>query len=702
MMSISELTPALGTPALLPLACRIPQPHDHEDFMRLCDVEERARLRELSTAFAEIERARTIKEGAAYAAGRRRHLGRGWEAKTLANLHRLWTNGGHKIGDFKKDGPRFPKHDFRALMRSYQAGKDGLPEDFIAKLAEVFAQFRGRSDAVQAWYRHFIHEVWLGNEPVPGYGRASDWYADHARLMPHGLLIRSGDLPAGWSLENLRRHLPKRKAIRAQLAHGYLAAHSHLPDQVLGDRSQLRPFERIFLDDVRPDLRCLWLNQGAGEIVYPLMVLGLDAASGVDVANVAKPRALKEDGTREGITRDMTLQVVVNTLQRWGLPPWPITFVVENAAACLTSEDRALIADMFGDRIQFEETAIFRERMTTHGFTQGGGCPWDKAAIESFFRVLQTQLAAMRGSTGPRYDQMHGEIAAIEKYCLAIVNAAEGVESVLSQLRTPLPRFDSAHEAIERALRLLRFRTNHGLQGFERIVEAQLQDGAWVDEAALAVLPEDRQEGLRIVNRLECPAERFTRLLQGHKFEQVDPDLLTWLRGPRFKVTVRAGKIAHKAAAIANEPLIFREPGHTLLDDDCEGRTYDAAMAPDASRLVLAEDGRLVGAVERQGRVDQADRAAVHREQGRVRAARQDERVRLAGYLANQDTYDQTLREHNDAVLAAAPAIAAAAAQARIEPEAPKATVAERQANRRRAAALADLARRTSDPSFSP
>lgn len=667
-VATADAAPVVYGATAVPLAWRVPQPHDHDDFMRLCEPPERARLRELGVCFAEIARAKTLAEGAAYAAARRRHLGRGWSPKMLEDAFRLWRDGGHKRGDWTKSGPAYPPRDFRALARAYRPGERGLPADFILFLGQTFAEFRGRADAVRAWYRHFVHEIWLADQPVPVYGKASAWYAARGRVMPHGLLVRPGDLPEGWGEDNLRLHLPKRKAIRAQLAHGYLAAHGAQPDQVLGDRSQLRPFERVFADDLRPDLRSLHIDGARGEIVYPLIILLLDACSGVDLANVAKPRALKEDGSRQGVSRDMMRLALVQMLRTFGRPPYPITIVHENAAACLTREDRALFEDAFGDWIQFEPTAVFRERMTAHGFVESGGCPWDKAPIEVFFRLLQTQLARLRGSTGPRYDAQHGELAAIEEYTLAQIDAAQGVREVIAQLASPLLRFPEAHDAIERALKLLRFRTRHKLQGFDRLVEAQLPDGRWITEQALALLPEAEQEAARIVARLECPAERFTRLLQGVRFEPVDPDLLTWLEGPRTRVTVRCGKITLQDSALASAPMIFREEGHTLLEDGREGRTYEAAFTADRSRVVLAEEGRLIGGVNRQERIDVRDREALHREQGRVHAARAADREMLRGYLANQDAHDAHLRAHNAAVLAAAPAIAAAAATAELAP----------------------------------
>jgi hypothetical protein len=114
----------------------------------------------------------------------------------------------------------------------------------------------------------------------------------------------------------------------------------------------------------------------------------------------------------------MALRVVTGVLRRFGLMPWPICFVHENAAACVPTEAKHLLHGVYGDRIQFEATGIFKERMLAHGFHDQGGAPYDKAPIEAFWRILMTQLARLPGSTGPRYDTQPGELAQIEKYTL--------------------------------------------------------------------------------------------------------------------------------------------------------------------------------------------------------------------------------------------------------------------------------------------
>jgi len=654
----TELKLADGRPMLL---C-IPDGETSE-YLRDVSEEERSRIEAIWEAFRIMASARNLKAGAAAAAMLHQHDGRGWSAKTLLDLFRAYQSGGHKPGDFRKQGPKFRAGDWRILLRDYSGRKAVLPEEFVRFVVEQWAQFRGRSDCIRALWRHIVQELWLKGQPIPGYGTIDEWCKATGRARPHPLMVRPGELPEGWSESTFRRALPTRKSTKRQVAGGYLPAHTYQPDQVLTDRSELMPLQYVFLDDTRPDFRCLHFAGGRGEFVYPLLVLGLDAATGVDVANVAKPRALKspdaedalERKARHGVTHDMALLVVLNVLRRFGLPPYPITFVHENAAACVPPEAKRILKDAFGDRIRFEATSTFKGRMMRYGFTEHGGAPYDKAPIEVFFRVLMTQMARTPMSTGPRYDTAPSENASTERYTLALLNKAGSIESIVKRLQLPALDFHQAHQAIEDALRLLRFRTNHKLQGFERVREwrkSQADEYRPIEE--LLHLPSEEQAQVSdIIERLECPAERFVRLLQGVQFTAVDEDLLTYLAGERRKVTVRNGKISIMEQSLGNDQLIYREENNPLLDVEAEGRTYQGVLSADGSRIVLGDsDGRILGGIYQQGRVSRADKEALHREQGRVRAARAADRDAFAGYaLGNTNEALMRLRQHNAQVL---------------------------------------------------
>lgn len=655
---------------------------------RAWPLEERARVKELMVAFGEIAARPTIGQGVAAASAARRHMGRGWDARTLGNLFRLYAKGGYKPGDWQKHGPRYAPGDWRCLMRAYKPRESALPAEFLSFWGSVWTEFQGRDDCRRAAWEHLIRNVWLVGKPVPGYGTVDDWCREQDRPHPHPVLIRQDDLPDGWSYDNLIRHLPKRKSSRKQLTQGFFAAHTYQPDMVLGDRSQLLPFEHVMFDDVRIDKRSRFL----GQIVYPLMIVGLDAATGVDLAHSCKGRLERDDGTKHGISRDCTRLALCDLLRRWGLPPWKMHIVMENAAATLSPDERRRFKDALGDRIEFETTSIFRERMTAHGFVEKGGTPWNKAPIESYFHVMQLRVAHGEGSTGPRYDLTPGELAELEAYEKKLMDAAGGREDVMGALRWTLPALEEVYSAVQRAMMHLRFRTKHRMQGFEWLEEGRMPDGRWLSLPELQALPEEAVEGVELTRRKEAPAERFCRLLDGVKFDPVPEELLLWLSGEHRPVRVRAGKFTldHKEE---RDPLVFREPGHPLLEDVREGAAFTGVLSLNRERLhVYSENGAYQGDVMRQDRIDCRNREALRREAGRVRAARVADRELLRGYLTERDEARLEVQRHNAAVIASAgPALPASASPSALPAPAPESrqTAATRRKNTDRMAQMA-------------
>jgi hypothetical protein len=192
------------------------------------------------------------------------------------------------------------------------------------------------------------------------------------------------------------------------------------------------------------------------------------------------------------------------------------------------------------------------------------------------------------------------------------------------------------------ALRLLRFRTQHKLQGFSPREASggprrRTITGRGVEFLAL---PAAEQDSIftggadNIITRLESPAERFCRKLQGVERTVVDDDLLVYIEGPRQRVRVRDGKIVVRdTARFGQDELVFREPHHALLEEEHEGKEFEAAIAREGDRIVLTREGRILGSVAAQGRVVRGTEEA-KREMGRVRAARTADREHLRGYYA--------------------------------------------------------------------
>ncbi len=129
----------------------------------------------------------------------------------------------------------------------------------------------------------------------------------------------------------------------------------------------------------------------------------------------------------------------------------------------------------------------------------------------------------------------------------------------------------------------------------------------------------------------------------------------------------------------ATTTLVFRESNNPLLDEESEGRSYDAVLASDGSRIVLAKEGRILGCVFAQERVNRADTRALRQEQLRVRQSRIADREAFEAYaLGDQNTAMQRMRLQNAAVVAEAKALQGGTAAAAIE--APRRSKKERNA----------------------
>ena len=131
---------------------------------------------------------------------------------------------------------------------------------------------------------------------------------------------------------------------------------------LLRDRSKLRFLDMITFDDVRIDNKCLVSMPGMKrQIGYPLGVLALDIATGCDIAHCVKPRIKREaDASTFGIASEDVRYLILNIIETYGLPPYPITFVIENAAATLSRADELAITQTFGDRIRIHRCGLLK------------------------------------------------------------------------------------------------------------------------------------------------------------------------------------------------------------------------------------------------------------------------------------------------------------------------------------------------------
>ncbi len=568
---------------------------------------------------------------------------KGWSYKRLYALY----------SEFSKSG------DWRVLRPNWRGNKEGLPPAFVEWFRELL--LRGsRKTPCHAARRQLIN-LFRKGEPIPGYGTKYEWARNTGRPVP-GLMGGDRELPDGWSLGNLQRIKPRSRYLLDGARQGVFAAHSSAPAMVHRDKSQLRFMEWIAFDDVRIDKICTIAEKGLKrQFGYPLAVFAFDVATGCDIAHIVKPRAKrKEDDSVIGIASEDVKQLILNIIAQRGLPPYPVTFQIENAAATLSEADELALKQTFRDRIIIKRCGTLHDAFLKGGFKEGGGKPWCKSWIEVFFRPFQEQLALSDGSSGNRYDNMPAQTKYALSYARELLRKAGSREEIVDKLLLPHPRFEDICDLIIEALDALRKRTDHNLQGFETITEWRRNKFDRVHtKAELDQLSDDELSQIEIWERLESPLERMNRLAKGIDFWRPDPrqycHLLALKQVWKFAITnggctftAKSLKI-HKCERI-QENLTFKSPSDDIIEA-YTGKKMLCYFADDLSVVHLTYEGRHICACERVRRVNMLDADAIKRAAEAAAKRNNEARAVLTPLMPAKAAELSAMREHNSGVL---------------------------------------------------
>lgn len=568
---------------------------------------------------------------------------RGWSYK---RLYALWA-------EFSRSG------DWRVLRPGWRGPKSGLPSEFVGYFRELLLSGSRRTPCRAA--RRQVINAFRRGDSIPGYGTKYEWARDTGRPVP-GVVGDDRELPDGWSLGNLQRIRPRNKYVLAGARQGVFAAHSSEPAMLHRDRSKLRFMEVIAFDDVRIDKICMISEKGMKrQFGYPLAVFALDVATGCDIAHVVKPRARrKEDDSLVGIASEDVKQLILNIISQRGLPPYPVKFLIENAAATLSEADELALKQTFRDRIIIERCGVLRDSFLQNGFYEGGGKPWFKAWVEAFFRPFQEQLAFTDGSSGNRYDNMPAQTKYAVGYAKNLLKKCGAREDIADRLLMPYPRFEEVCDTILEALDALRKRTDHNLQGFETVTEWRRDKFDRVhSREELAGLSDGELGSVEIWDRLESPQERMDRLARGGEFWIPDPRQYAHLYALKqvwkFEITnggcsfpARSLKI-HKCERI-QESLVFQSPPDEIIEK-YTGKKMLVYFSDDLSTAHLTYENRHVWACGRVRRIDLGDGEAIRRAAGEVHRRRLEGRSVITPLMPQKEAKLARMRAHNDAVL---------------------------------------------------
>jgi hypothetical protein len=588
---------------------------------------------------------------------------RGFSVGNLIKDFVLWTEGGQKPdAQGRRSGAAFPPRDWRLFVLGYN---NGYPDAALSNAAFVryVRQLHAdtcREDATGNALQARLLDEWFAGREIPGFGNIFNWNARRGQSVPDDPIRRPCYYPSGWSADNLRRMLPQSRAARALVQRGEHAAHDFWGDQLLRDRSKLMPFQLVTFDDVRFDIRVIMpLLGGKAQAVTPVAVFALDVATGLILAKGVVGSYTREadgDGGKVGAKRAIQQAdvrfMLHSILERFGLPAdWKMRILLENASASLDETDRRIFERLTG--VEFDNTGLVHRILVKSGFVEQGGMPWQKGWIESFFRLLHCRINHLDGAIGARYQLTSGDLEDKVRYALRVVEEAQEKGVALSDLQLPILTMDQFHEFLDEYVLRLNWRIAHKLQGFERVFEIEVQPGVFMrhdDPRAAEVI----RDGMPLHVRNEAPAERFARLMQGHRMNRVHPRQLMPLALDKRPVTVRSGKVTIYRTGQDN--LVFHDVESADALDAYDGREKALLgfMAADQSCIHLFtndEDLRYVASPRNVRRVDLADRDAILCRAGEVDRGRNRIRDVVADLLSPREDRFAAMRTHNAAAL---------------------------------------------------
>ncbi len=589
---------------------------------------------------------------------------RGFSVSKLRDDYKLWRDGGQKQdSQGNRSGTIYAPREWKIFLPNYSNGNRAAAlknADFCHHIQRMFADTCREDATGNALFQRLLDQ-WFAGDDVPGFGNIRQFCAEQGRPVPTGALARSRaeNYPEGWSVSNLRRMLPS-KTKRVYIQRGEHAAHSHWGDQLLRDRSKLMPFELLTFDDVRFDIKVIQpMPKGPAQVVYPEAIFALDVATGYILNKFVLGTYKRDDdgdggraGTKRGFQHADMRWGMTSLLEQYGLPQdWQMHVLLENASASMSAADQRTFETLTG--IKFDTTGLIRQRLTASGFIEQGGMPWQKGWIEALFRLVHTRTNHLPGTIGRRYDLTNGRRAQEEKYTLRTLLDAHKQGIPISELQLPLLTIEEFHDLLDQYVHLINWRTRHSLQGFQKVHELEYQPGQWIrhDDPLCAQLA---TVGAQFSTRMEAPAERFARLMNGHRMQPVHPRQLFPLRLDKKPITIAAEKVTIKQSGA--DDLIFRdaECAHHLATWNGRKKALLGFIAADQSCVHLFsndDDLTYICSPSRVGRVDITDANAVLARSGEVHRGREQTRAYAAELMADQEIALSQLRTHNENLL---------------------------------------------------
>ena len=429
----------------------------------------------------------------------------------------------------------------------------GLPEAFLDFCASQFGKAKGREDTKRQMLLAIKRHWQTGRNdagdarPIPGYEKG--WTKRDTQHYPDG-----------WSYSNVTTQIKERgkfsQAVAALMQQGVSAARACVP-MVHGTRAALRFMELVEFDDVKCDFRIVV----EGQVMDLWLLIARDKATNLLLGFGLRPARKREDGSQEHLKlRDMK-QLCGWLLETYGLPPYIMTWKIERGTATLNEGSVAALTELLGGRVVISYTGMITGQSPVGYKEKAIGNSGAKGSLESTNRLQHTIGSSLPGQTGPSYSQRPTDLLAREEEAMAIWETVQHLpEHLRGQAKYPLLTLVQARSHLFRIFEIQNHRTEHALEGFEKIAEWFNPHSQQWEPAATA--PDG--DGFEVRTRMEKPVERAARLVAGLQFTRVSADIIRafYEHTARTRPVEDNGEIhlTHEGAL-----LRFANPGSTPL-----------------------------------------------------------------------------------------------------------------------------------------
>jgi hypothetical protein len=534
----------------------------------------------------------------------------------------------------------------------------GLPDAFIAEIAQHFASHR-RADTKATAIRRIRRWWQTGKDfkdkprPIPGYEQVRTTSTSSPSSVPWSQ--RNPELlPPGWSPSNILRQIDKRRAFTAtdrMLTHeGTAAAKPELP-QVHGTAANLRFMEEVTFDDLKTDI--IVFDPETGKDCELWLLVARCKATRIVLGFVQHLSLSREDGSTSHLGHKEMKQLAAWLLERYHLPPYRCIWRVERGTATLSEGSARAISEMLPGRIEVRYTSMINGKSPVGYKEKAKGNSMGKASHESHNRIFHMQASHLPGQTGAHYGIRPADLPARIKECIDTWELRNRLPAHLrGQEKYSLLLPEQAREHFIQFCLAQNFRTDHTLEGFERLAEwYDCEEGKWKPQNTY--VPGKSKTDRAIRTRRESPVERAVKLIEPYRdqWERVSPDIIIAFLSFTQKVITKdqintAGEIrfVHEG-----QSLTFRPPTNLQLSLCDLRRGLLGYYSPNDLAYLHATDARggIVGTWYRAGRVPSQDEAALSTALRYTTNALKAAQAHAAALAAPEREHLESIRAHN-------------------------------------------------------